>query len=201
MSTSPTQYMNGAPTRAAGFPRANAEPAGEDAAALRTMQSRLHAYISLAQRLPAPLPWTVSIPEPDGRQHRLVLLNSVAVSEGDGFPFVGFFGHKRPSADAHLLDALDAELIQELRNEPQMVSYSSLELRSGSWGNLVVMRSAQGALDWVSSARHAFAAHTVAPACYVTIRLHSGVMTLSGATEATLRIHRTKHFDYAWGNC
>jgi len=46
-----------------------------------------------------------------------------------------------------VLRALDAELIEELRHNPHILSYSSLELPDGSWGNLVIMRSPQGAVD------------------------------------------------------
>jgi hypothetical protein len=116
---------------------------------------------------------------------------------GEKLAFVGFFGQKRASADAGQLDALDAELIQELYGYPHMLSYSSLELPDGSWGNLVLMSSPQGAIHWAGSARHAYAAHQVAPACYDTIRLHSGVVTLNGTAEAALHIQRTKYFDYA----
>ncbi len=91
------------------------------------------------------------------------------------------------------LDALDAELIRELGQYPQMLSYSSLELAGGSWGNLVVMSNPQGAVDWASSARHAYAAYTIAPICYTSIRLHSGALTLNNAVDDTLHILRTKH--------
>jgi hypothetical protein len=130
-----------------------------------------------------------------------VVLNADALRSGGQLPFVGFFGRKRASVDADMLDVLDAELIEELRHNPHMLSYSSLELPDGSWGNLVIMGSPQGAVDWAGSARHAHAAYTIAPACYLTIRLHSGVLILNGPAHGELQIRRTKHFDYAWGNC
>jgi hypothetical protein len=168
---------------------------------LRVMQARLYAHIFQATSVPVQLPYTLYLPEPDGRQHRVVVLNESTLRIGGQLPFVGFFGRKRASVDASLLDALDAELIEELRLNPHMLSYSSLELPDGSWGNLVIMGSPQGAVDWAGSARHAYAAYSIAPACYLTIRLHSGVMTLSGLAHDDLQIRRTKHFDYAWGNC
>jgi hypothetical protein len=173
-----------------------AEPAREDVIALQYMLSRLQEYFGQADSTAA-LPPTVYLPELDRRQHRIVLLNNIPLRTDGEFAFVGFFGRKRTSADASLLDALDAELIQELYDYPHMLSYSSLELHDGSWGNLVVMSSPQGAVHWAGSARHAYAAHKVAPACYTAIRLHSGIVTLSGAAEPGLHIHRTKHFDYA----
>ena len=182
-------------------PHAQADVSVPDAVTLRTMQARLYAHIIQTTGTPAQLPYTLYLPEPDGRQHRVVVLNEDTLRIGGQFPFVGFFGRKRASVDASLLDALDAELIEELRHNPHMLSYSSRELPDGSWGNLVIMGSPQGAVDWAGSARHAHAAYSIAPACYLTIRLHSGVITLSSSTPGELQIRRTKHFDYAWGNC
>jgi hypothetical protein len=168
--------------------------------ALQYMLARLQEHFSPANGVAARPP-ILYLSERDGRQHRIVLLNNMPVHTGARFAFVGFFGRKRISADAGLLDALDAELIQELYDYPHMLSYSSLELRDGSWGNLVLMSSPEGAVHWAGSARHAYAAHQVAPACYTTIRLHSGMVTLNGATEAALHIQRTKYFDYAGASC
>jgi hypothetical protein len=181
-------------------PQDSAEPAREDLNALHYMLARLQEHFSPADGVVARAP-ILYLPEHDGRQHRIILLNSVPVHTGEKFTFVGFFGRKRVSADASLLDALDTELIQELYNYPHMLSYSSLELPDGSWGNLVLMSSPQGAIHWASSARHAYAAYHVAPASYSSIRLHSGVVTLNGAAEAALQIQRTKHFDYVGASC
>jgi hypothetical protein len=177
-----------------------AELAREDVIALQYMLAQIQEHFSQADQLTARSP-ILYLPERDGRQHRIVLLNNMPLRSGETLAFVGFFGRKRTSADAGLLDALDAELIQELYDYPHMLSYSSLELHDGSWGNLVLMSSPQGAVHWAGSARHAYAAHKVAPACYTTIRLHSGIVTLHGAAEASLHIQRTKHFDYAGASC
>ena len=177
-----------------------AAPAQEDVIALHYMLARLQEHFSPADGAPVRPP-ILYLPQHNGRQHRIVLLNNMPLHSGERFAFVGFFGRKRTVADAGLLDALDAELIQELYDYPHMLSYSSLELHDGSWGNLVLMSSPQGAVHWASSARHAYAAHQVAPACYTTIRLHSGMVTLNGTAEAVLHIQRTKHFDYAGASC
>lgn len=177
-----------------------AEPVREDEIALHYMLARLREQFSQARQSSVRAP-ILYLPERDGRQHRIVLLNNMPLHTDERFVFVGFFGRKRTSADSSMLDALDAELIQELYEYPHMLSYSSLELSDGSWGNLVLMNSPQGAVHWAGSARHAYAAHKVAPACYTTIRLHSGVVTLHGAAEAALHIQRTKHFEYAGASC
>jgi hypothetical protein len=193
-------YTSSSPASAEQHSQGLAEPAREDVIALHYMLTRLQEHFSPAAGVATRSP-ILYLPEPEGRQHRIVLLNTMPPHSGERLAFVGFFGRKRISADAGLLDALDAELIQELYDYPHMLSYSSLELRDGSWGNLVLMSSPQGAVHWADSARHAYAAHKVAPACYTTIRLHSGVVTLNGADKAALYIQRTKHFDYAEASC
>ena len=200
MSSHAIHYTSSTPASKEHLSQGLAEPAREDVIALHYMLARLQEHFSPANEIAARSP-ILHLPEPDGRQHRIVLLNTVPLQTGETCAFVGFFGRKRTSADAGLLDALDAELIQELYDYPHMLSYSSLELHDGSWGNLVLMSSPQGAVHWAGSARHAYAAHKVAPACYTTIRLHSGIVTLHGAAEASLHIQRTKHFDYAGASC
>ena len=195
MSTPTIHSTSSSPAFNEHLPQGFAEPAREDVIALQYMLAQLQEDYSQADRVAA-LPPIVYLPELNGRRHRIVLVNNSSLRSGGTFAFVGFFGRKRTSADASLLDALDAELIQELYNYPQILSYSSLELHDGSWSNLVMMSSPEGAVHWASSARHAYAAYKVAPACYTTIRLHSGIVTLSGAAEPELHIHRTKHFDY-----
>jgi hypothetical protein len=198
--SAPTTHPTSSAPVAKEFYHGAAEPAREDVIALHYMLARLLEHFSPADEAAARSP-ILYLPEHDGRQHRIVLLNSMPQHTGEKLTFVGFFGRKRTSADASLLDALDAELIQELYDYPHMLSYSSLELPDGSWGNLVLMSSPQGAVHWAGSTRHAYAAHQVAPACYTTIRLHSGMVTLNGAADAALHIQRTKHFDYAAASC
>ena len=194
MSISSIQHTSTAPIF--GEHRTSVEPGQEDIVALRHMQARLRRSIAPAENAAAALPHTTYASEPEGRQHRIVLLNNTALRVGNEFTFVGFFGQKRAAAEVRSLDALDAELIRELGQYPQMLSYSSLELAGGSWGNLVVMSSPQGAVDWAGSARHAYAAYTIAPACYTSIRLYSGALTLKNSVDDTLHILRTKHIDY-----
>jgi len=176
-----------------------AEPARQDAITLAYMLSRLRGHFGRGDAAVAQPP-IVFLPERNGYQHRIVLLNNSFLHSARTLAFVGFFGRKRESADTSLLDALDAELIQELYAYPHMLSYSSLELHDGSWGNLVLMSSPRGAIDWAGSARHAYAAYDIAPACYSSIRLHNGLVTLDGMDEAVFQIQRTKHFNYAGTN-
>jgi hypothetical protein len=147
------------------------------------------------------LPNTVYLREPEGRQHRIVLMNAGALHADAELTFVGFFGQKRPGIDYSALDALDQELIQEFRDYPHLLSYSSLELGDGSWGNLVVMSSSHGLVSWTHSVRHAHASQEFAPRCYLTIRLHRGTFTAGSSHQPSLQIQSTKHFDFTQAAC
>lgn len=167
----------------------------KDSRVLRYMQVRLFGYLNEPSAQDERLqPHTTRLAEPGGREHRLVLLNPVPLRSGLTRTFVGFFGHKRPGADGAALDALDLELIHELRDYPHILSYSSLELVSGDWANLVVMTNPDGITAWAGSVRHGYAVHEVAPQCYTSIRLHIGTLTLGTDLRGQLQINRTKRF-------
>ena len=169
----------------------------DDSAALHYMLTRLYQYARhMGDMLMHALPNTVYLREPDGRQHRIVLMNAGALQPDAELTFVGFFGQKRPGVDFSALDALDQELIQEFRDYPHLLSYSSLELVDGTWGNLVVMTGSHGLVSWAGSARHAHASQEFAPRCYLTIRLHRGTFTAANSQQPALQIQSTKHFDF-----
>lgn len=169
--------------------------AHHDAAALDYMAAQLHRFVQDAVTRADSLP-VVFLPEPDGRQHRVVLVNAEALRSKGELTFVAFFGYKRPEIDAKILDELDQELIQEFIGYPHLLSYSSLELSDGSWANLVLMSSPAGIAHWAESQRHAYAAREIAPKCYRSIRLHRGVLRTGIALESDVEFRRTKLF--AW---
>lgn len=169
----------------------------DDSDVLRYMRNTVYRHVHERSRGAAP---ESSEPqyllEADGRQHRIVVMNGGALQHGGRFAFVGFFGRKRPEADGEALDALDRELMAEFAEFPQLLSYSSLEMTDGSWANLVIMSSPEGAIHWAKSSRHSYAVREVAPRCYSTIRLHSGALVAGDVSPNGLQIQRTKHFVY-----
>ena len=175
----------------------NAVPPHNDDQVLRYMRAKLYQHVSQRVTVDGPTGHAFEyLVEPDGRQHRIVLMNRATLGRGGPFAFVGFFGRKRPDADSVVLDELDRELVAEFIDHPQLLSYSSLELADGSWANLVVMSSPEAAMHWGNSARHAYAVREVAPRCYLTIRLHSGVIIAGERSIDLLHIKRTKYFDF-----
>ena len=91
---------------------------------------------------------------------------------------------------------MDDQLVTELPHHPGILSYSSIELADGNWGNLIVLRSTADGERWRDGERHTWAASELAPAHYSSVRLHNGQFTgglLSGREPVLLR---TRYWDY-----
>jgi hypothetical protein len=144
-------------------------------------------------------PFVVEGREADGRLHRTIVCNAARLGDGRDLAWVGFFGTKRPDVDATPLRARDDELIREFPAHPGILSYSSLEVGTGDWGNLILLDGDDAREHWRTSARHADAVRELAPRHYTDVRLHLGVLA-RGVAGGELRLHRTKYFDYrdAW---
>jgi hypothetical protein len=183
----PTEYVVGRP-----FTDPNL--IGFDLAILEAMRRTLRqTLLGLAPEIPSGT--IVHLAEDDGRTHRIVVLNRDALLADAAYMVVGFFGERRPDADFAALAAVDAELVDELRAHPAMLSYSSWELPRGGWANFVLLASPQGATQWKESARHARAVAELTPCCYTTIRIHNG--TICGGLGGGPIIHtRTAYYDF-----
>ncbi|GAB4431612.1 MAG: hypothetical protein OHK0015_18280 [Chloroflexi bacterium OHK40] len=175
-----------------GRPFTDPERIDTDLAVLDAMRTTLHAVVATIAEAPDGL---IYLPEADGRTHRVVLLNRAGLLAPVPLAVVGFFGERRHGAEDERLAALDAELIDELRSHPYMLSYSSRELASGRWANLVLLTDYQGASRWRASARHSYAVAHVAPEAYSRIRLHNAL--LPGGLGGPPMIHvRTAYYDF-----
>ncbi len=167
----------------------------EDLAVIHAMAARLRGL--LRQALPAhPRPLVSETPEPDGRQHRVVLCDERPLRAAAELSFVGFFAKKRPGIDPSPLTVADDELIRELPSHPGILSYSSLELADGNWSNLIVVDPPEAREHWRTSAKHAWAARELAPRHYAVLRLHTGRFSgglLSGRDPV---LDRTRYWDF-----
>lgn len=169
----------------------------EDLAALRCMRERLCHLLHRPEQLPdAPRPLILYLQETDGRSHRVVLSDPEALLAAGSFTVVGFFGQRRSGADLSQLDAVDLELVAEFPQHPTILSYSSLELPNGDWGNLVLLSAPEGIDHWRTSVRHIYAARRLAPQCYEVVRLHNGTLPGRLMSEQDLVLLRTKYYDY-----
>jgi hypothetical protein len=132
----------------------------------------------------------------EGRAHRAIICDERRLSDGRDLTWVGFFGVKRRDRDSTPLTLMDDELITEFPAHPGILSYSSLELTDGDWGNLILLDGDTAREQWRDGERHAYAARELAPRHYTDVRLHRGVLPggVHGPREPIL--HRTKYYDY-----
>ena len=141
-------------------------------------------------------PFVLEAREADGRAHRTIVCNGARLQDGEDVAWVGFFGVKRPDVDATPLHARDDELIREFPAHPGILSYSSLEVGGGDWGNLILLAGDGAREHWRTSERHAHAVRELAPRHYTDVRLHVGALAggVRAGAEPILRL--TRYFDY-----
>jgi hypothetical protein len=133
------------------------------------------------------------------RQHRQVILSRRMLLDAKSLTVVGFFGHKRGSADPGILEDVDNDLLQEFLHHTYVLCYNSLELPDGNWANLVLLLDATGIQQWRVSQKHAYAARELSPLFYETIRLHNGILP-GGLAAPRLVLLSTKYYDYRGDN-
>jgi hypothetical protein len=128
--------------------------------------------------------------------HRAIVCDPRRLGDGRDLVWVGFFAVKRRDRDPAPLTVMDDELIGEFPAHPDVLSYSSLELPDGDWGNLILLDGDRARERWREGERHAYAARELAPRHYTDVRLHQGVLPggVGGGREPVLR--RTKYYDY-----
>lgn len=179
----------------AGRPFADPERTRADLAALREMAEALRRLLGTS--LPGtPRPLTIDVGGSSGPQHRVILCDEGRLRAAVAPGFVGFFAERRPGLDHAPLTVADDELIGEFGDHPGILSYSSLELADGNWGNLIVVDPPEAREHWRTSERHAYAARELAPRHYAVVRLHNGHFPdglLSGRDPV---LARTRYHDF-----
>jgi hypothetical protein len=179
---------------APGRPFTDAVRTAEDLAVVHAMVAGLRHV--LAGPLPGgPAPLVLAAPAPPGRQHRAIVCDAARLRGARPVAFVGFFAHKRPEVDASPLTSADDALVAEFPGHPGILSYSSLELPDGNWGNLIVLDRAESGERWRESERHAWAVGELAPRHYHWVRLHLGAFP-AGVLAGAPALVRTRYLDY-----
>jgi hypothetical protein len=174
--------------------------ATRDLAALRVMLAEVRRRVARAATLPAsPRPLVLEGREADGRAHRAVLCDEGRLGDGRDLTWVGFFGVKRRDVDPAPLTVRDEELVREFPAHPGVLSYSSLELPDGDWGNLILLDGDDARERWRVSERHADATRVLAPRHYTDVRLHQGVLPGGVRAGRALALSRTRYYDYRDG--
>ena len=168
-----------------------------DLVALRLMLDEIRRQAARAATLLAgPRSLVIDGREADGRVHRAIVCDERRLGAGRDLTWVGFFGVKRRDRDSAPLTVVDDELIQEFPVHPGILSYSSLELADGDWGNLILLDDDAACESWREGERHAYAARELAPRHYADVRLHRGVLPGGVRAGRDPVLRRTKYYDY-----
>jgi hypothetical protein len=171
-----------------------------DLVAVRVMLEGIQRRVASPEALPrGPRPLVLEAREVDGRAHRAIVCDERRLVDGRELTWVGFFAVKRRDVDPAPLTVRDDELIREFPAHPGILSYSSLELSGGDWGNLILLGGDGAREHWRASERHAHATRVLAPRHYTDVRLHQGVLPGGVLAGAELLLRRTKYYDYRGG--
>ena len=133
-----------------------------------------------------------------GRAHRIVIYHADELSLGRDLPFVGFISGRRQPTLAAIsaeIEQLDRLLVVELASAPGVLSYSSLQLRSGNWYNLAIFGDAGAKTIFHRLDTHTYAAHQVAPRYYDWIRLHHGII-IGTLADNSMRLQYTRYITF-----
>ncbi len=192
----PWIYLDRA-AQAPGRPFTDPGRSAEDLTVMIYMADRLYWILSRSGELTVMLrPLRLDFQEADGRKHRVVVARPDELLLERDLTVVGFFGQKRAEADPALFGTFDQELIDEFGQNPDILSYSSLQLPCGNWGNLVLFSRPEAKQQWGASPKHTYVAHELAPSYYTSIRLHNGQLPSGLVRSEDLTLQRTKYFDF-----
>jgi hypothetical protein len=171
-----------------------------DLGTIRLMLAEVRGQVDQSAALPAtPRPLVLERHEAKGRVHRAILCDERRLGDGRDLAWVGFFGVKRPDVDPTPLTVRDEELVREFPAHPGILSYSSLELADGNWGNLILLDGDDAREQWRTSPRHADAISVLAPRHYTDVRLHQGFLPGGVRAGSELVLRRTRYYDYRGG--
>jgi hypothetical protein len=146
----------------------------------------------------ASLPWIYYLEERRCRTHRIAIYRPQTLLQNQDLAFVGFISGRQPSADPAVIDrlnAVDQDMLSELTHVPGLLSYSSLEVRTGRWYNLVVLQDLAIISHFHRIDTHRYAAYELSPHYYEWIRLHNGSLP-GGLTGGQLLLRATKYYAF-----
>jgi len=130
--------------------------------------------------------------------HRVVIYKSQELLLGSSLVFVGFISGRQKPLSHPVLEEMrvtDKNLITELASNPGLLSYSSLQLCTSNWCNLVLLSHASAKTHFRTNETHRYAVRQLAPRYYEWIRLHTGVMPGGLAGNETI-VRSTKFYTF-----
>jgi hypothetical protein len=138
---------------------------------------------------------SIYIDEPDGHSHRYFVPKVAALTQTKKVYLVGFFSHKKEGAPKNHFGNLDERLIKELPTYREILSYSTMGLPGGDFGNLVLLSNEEAKAKWMQGEIHSQAV-ALSPAYYQFVRINNGGLPEGIKRPDSLRITRVKYYDY-----
>ena len=168
-----------------------------DLVVLRYMVQKICKMLhSMEQPFAGSFPLSYSLNVCHHRQQRVILYDPEFLLRNTTFSFVGFVSGKQKTVDPSIdneMQRVDALLTKELIGAPGLLCYSSLELRTDKWYNLVLLANFNIKTHLRSSPTHCYGAYQLAARYYEWIRLHSGIIT-DGLSRNILHLQKTKYY-------
>ncbi len=138
---------------------------------------------------------TIFIQEPDKRYHRFFVPRPNVLSQAKNVYLVGFFSHKQAAAAPNHFGDLDDRLIEQLPTFQEILSYSTMALPDGSFGNLVLLSEEEVKLKWMQGEIHSRAV-ALSPDYYQFVRINNGMLPEGIMQPDSLKITRVKYYDF-----
>ena len=138
---------------------------------------------------------TVFIKESDGRYHRFFVPRPKILAGAKNIYLVGFFSHKQAGAAPNHFGDLDDQLIEQLPTFQEILSYSTMALPEGDFGNLVLLSDEEVKLRWMQGEIHSQAV-ALSPAYYQYVRINNGLLPGGVMQPDLLEITRVKYYDF-----
>jgi hypothetical protein len=171
----------------------------QDLIVLRYMAQHVRMMLQVPGQMGhAPLPWIYHLEERQRRTHRIAIYQPQSLLQNHDLAFVGFVSAKQQTTDQEMVDrlnAVDQDMLSELIHVPGLLSYSSLELRTGRWYNLVVLKDLAVISYFHTIGTHRHAAYELSPHYYEWIRLHNGSLP-GGLSGGQLLLCGTKCYTF-----
>ena len=135
--------------------------------------------------------------ETDGRHHRIIPIRPKLLVETESLTLVGFFGQRNLCSDAGAAASRDKMLFSEMKKHEGLLSYSSLELTNGDYGNCVVFANEHAKDNWGYSQVHEEAVNDLSPLYYKSIRLYNGSISGNVVDFYRMQLNIVKYLDYS----
>lgn len=135
----------------------------------------------------------------DDLTHRLIICDEDRLRFRDRTCVVGFFGERQVDRDPSPLEEANSAIVSEFTAYPGILSYSSVELATGRWANLVLHDDPVDRDYWMQSELHAEAVRRLSPVHYRNVRIHNAELTDGLTDTPSLVLERTKYYDFEGG--